>query len=366
MNDSPWIVLAGGGTGGHLMPGLAVVEALRRRAPDLRFLLAGSGRELEQRWAAEAGIQYVALPSRALPRTPAEAWAFACDQLAGLREAGRLLAGRTVRAVIGLGGFASAPAAWAAAHRRIPLVLLEQNVLPGRATRWFAGRASAVCLSHEASRRYLSRDCAAVVTGNPVRAIPPAPKPASPRLLVLGGSAGARTLNRSVPLALARLRRTMAGWEIVHQTGPAEHEATLQRYAALGLPARVEPFLPDVPAELAGASLAVSRAGGTTLAELTAAAVPAVVVPYPHAADDHQRLNALAFAADGAGRVVDQRRLTCPMDLALSRALTELLDVGTRTHAAAMLAERPRIDAAQRVAEVVEEVWGWGGGGLRS
>lgn len=358
MTEAPWIVLAGGGTGGHLMPGLAVVQVLRNRAAEARFLLAGTGRELECRWAAEAGIDIVALPCRPLPHGPAQIWPFLRDQLSGVRAACRILVERPVRAVVGLGGFASAPMAWAAGRHGVPLVLLEQNVLPGRATRWFARQASAVCLSYEASRARLPRHCAAVVTGNPVRPIPPRPPRARPRLLVLGGSAGAQTLNRSVPLALARLRHRLAGWEIVHQTGAGSEQATRERYFALGLAARVEAFLADVPAELAAAELAISRGGGTTLAELTAACVPSVVVPYPHATNDHQRWNAEAFAAQGAGRVVDQRRLAHPLDVALSNAVGELLATEPRGRAVGVLAGRSCRDAAARVAGLVASLAG--------
>jgi UDP-N-acetylglucosamine--N-acetylmuramyl-(pentapeptide) pyrophosphoryl-undecaprenol N-acetylglucosamine transferase len=248
------------------------------------------------------------------------------------------------------------------------LVLLEQNVIPGRVTRWLAGRAAMVCLAFPQSRSRLAPDCQALVTGNPIRPgfdrrgfdgsgpgdepihIPGRPR----RLLILGGSSGARSLNRSVPQALARIRSRLAGWEIVHQSGQTEAAATAALYDDLGLAAQVAPFVTDMPGMLAATDLAICRAGGTTLAELTAAAVPAVFVPYPHAADDHQRWNADALARQGACLLIDERQAAGPLDECLADGLASLLvDRAQRARMAAAMRLFARPSAAADVAAIV-------------
>ncbi len=363
---SAHVVFAGGGTAGHLFPGLAVAGCLAGRRPDLRITFAGTGREFEKREVAAAGFGYLALPCRPLPRRLREIVPFLADNLAGYRAAAALVKARHVAAVVGLGGYASAATAWAAARRGIPLVLLEQNIIPGRATRWLAPRASLVCTAFERTAAYLRACCPVRATGNPIRpGFAPRPdtgrdcsndtQPAERQLVVLGGSAGARALNENVPRALGRIRPRLGGWRVVHQSGAAECDATRQRYRDLGLPATVVPFAPDMAGLLRGSHLAVSRAGGTTLAELAAAGVPAVLVPYPHAADDHQRINAEALAAEGGCVVLDERKHSGKLDHALADVLSGLLaDPGAAAIMAASMRRLARPDAAQHVAELVE------------
>ena len=218
-----------------------------------------------------------------------------------------------VAGVVGLGGYASVPMGRAAARRRLPLVLLEQNVVLGKANRWLSRFASLVCTSFEQTEQQIRSRCPVRWTGNPIRSfeagrfsplvsISGLSRPAAPRLIVLGGSGGARSLNENVPRALYKIRHLLTGWEILHQSGEADVEATRELYRKFALEARVEAFWPDLPVLLAGSSLAICRAGGTTLAELSAAATPAVLLPYPHAADDHQRKNADIFVAAGAAQ----------------------------------------------------------------
>jgi UDP-N-acetylglucosamine--N-acetylmuramyl-(pentapeptide) pyrophosphoryl-undecaprenol N-acetylglucosamine transferase len=259
---------------------------------------------------------------------------------------------------VGLGGYASVPMAWAASRRGVPLVLLEQNAVPGRATRWLARRATVVCLAMAQAQSKLSCRCPVQVTGNPIRAgfhrdpCRQVAASAGRRLVVLGGSGGAESLNQNVPLALAKVRRLLAGWQIVHQSGEAGVRATAQLYGGLGLPATVRGFVADMPRLLAGAELAVCRAGGTTLAELAAAGVPAVLVPYPHAADDHQRHNAKAFSAGAV--TVDSRRLPGPLHGHLAAVLWDLLgEPGRLKRMSAAMYRLARPRAAGDVAELI-------------
>ncbi len=335
-SQAPHVVLTGGGTAGHLFPGLAVAEQLDRDVPGIKITFAGSGKQFEWQHVAAAGFEYVALRCRALPRRLRDLFSFLADNIAGYREARQLLRQERVDAVVGLGGFASAPMARAAVRCGIPLVLLEQNVVPGRATRWFAKAATCVCVAYEATGTYLPGQCKVRVTGNPLRQafVDAAGAVSSPgpicklpqrHLLVLGGSAGAQSLNEELPHALHRVQRLLGNWRILHQSGESHVTATQRLYDQLDLSAKVVPFFPDVAHVMARTDLAVCRAGGTTLAELSATGVPAVLVPYPHATDDHQRRNAEVADDVGGCVVVDPRRSTVPLHQRLSATLEPLL-----------------------------------------
>lgn len=385
------IVFAGGGTGGHLFPGLAVAEQLTAMIPRVRITFCGSGKSFERQTATKAGYEYFALPSRPLPQAASEAVSFVVENFAGYLAARRFLREENVSAVIGLGGYTSVPMARAAANRDIPLVLLEQNAIAGRATRWLARRASLVCTTFPESAVGLRCSCPVRVTGNPIRfgfdrdtkvtlstisagtqetgemktekatifgdqwslKCPTLKLPRS-QLLVLGGSGGARSLNENVPRALYKVRRQLADWYIVHQSGQADVESTKTLYRKFDLPATVVPFIEDMPAMLSTTDLAVCRAGGTTLAELAAAGVPSVLLPYPHAADDHQLANARAFSATGGCVTIDEREISDRLDDRLADMLCFLLanDALRRRMSAAMV-KSARPTAAQDVAELI-------------
>jgi len=332
-DDRPHIVLSGGGTGGHLFPGLAVAARLIAGRPGLRITFAGSGKPFEREQVAAAGFHYLPIRCAALPRGVGGAWRFLADNLAGYRAASRFLQEAEAGVVIGLGGYASVPMARAAVAQGVPLVLLEQNAVPGRATRWLARRAAVVCTAFESCHARLPWRCQVRLTGNPVRTaanIATWAQGDCPRLLALGGSSGSRALNEALPIALAALGRAVEGWRFLHQAGREDADATRQRYRGLGVEAEVVEFLADVPGALAGADLAVCRSGGTTLAELAAAELPALLVPYPHAADDHQRRNAEVFAAAGACRVLDERDGTGSLGQRMAGVLGELLSDAPR------------------------------------
>ena len=358
-NRSPYVVFTGGGTLGHLFPGLALAERLAEDLPQFRFALAGSGREFEHRWATSAGLEYWPVPCRPKPKSWRGMLGFLTENLSGYRESRRLLSAHRTTCVVGLGGYASVPMARAAIARGIPLVLLEQNVVPGRATRWLARRATVVCTSFARSRDYFQPECPLRLTGNPVRAeilrhaanrlTHPVPrKRHSRRLLVLGGSLGARSLNQNVPPALRHAGAAMRGWKIIHQSGPADVESTRSLYRASGIEAQVVATIANVPDVLAKSDLVVSRAGGTTLAELAVLGIPAILVPYPHAADDHQFRNAEVLAAVGAAALVDERQAPEGLDQSLAKWLAELARSGRR---------RTAMSQAMRATGLPDAVW---------
>lgn len=360
------LIFAGGGTAGHIMPGLAVAEQLIEELPRLRIIFAAGGKPLERELVTQAGLEFVAVPCRPAPRRlrdlPSSAW----HNMRGYLAAERLLKRLAPRGVIGLGGYASVPMASAAVRRRVPLVLLEQNIMPGRATRRLALWARAVCTSYLDTADHLPPDTRIRLTGNPIRR--PVAKlwrrvdaahVSTQRLLVLGGSGGAHSLNESVPRALAGLRDQLAGWQVVHQCGPRDVSATLDLYESLGVEAEVTPFIDDLPKLLSATGLVISRAGGTTLAELTAAAVPAVVVPYPHAADDHQLRNAERLAGRGACLVLDERYPGPDISERLRTAIGSLMaSLPARRAMSAAMRGLARPEAAADAARVIREAAG--------
>jgi UDP-N-acetylglucosamine--N-acetylmuramyl-(pentapeptide) pyrophosphoryl-undecaprenol N-acetylglucosamine transferase len=325
------LVFSGGGTGGHLFPGLAVAERIRRLEPSAQITFAGGGTEWERRHVRTEGYEYFSLPCHRLPRRPWEAIRFVRQNLQGYQAAAQFIHDRQPSAVIGLGGYASVPMARAAVTARVPLVLLEQNAVPGRANRWLAPKARTICTSFGSSARILRSRGDLHVTGNPIRSgfsHVPAMRGdflAARTLLVLGGSRGAQSLNLHLPQALAIVSDALTGWQVIHQTGVDEVESTRERYRTSNLPVTVTPFVEDLPSVLSQVGLAVCRAGGSTLAELSAAGVPALLVPYPHAADDHQRQNAAWFADAGACLAVDVRETGSEFVTQLSQHLRELL-----------------------------------------
>jgi UDP-N-acetylglucosamine--N-acetylmuramyl-(pentapeptide) pyrophosphoryl-undecaprenol N-acetylglucosamine transferase len=321
------IVFAGGGTGGHLYPALVVADALRAALGDgTAVTFIGAQRGIEQRLVPRAGYPLISLRISGLKGrgTPAKLGAAATAGWAVLRCWSWM---RRVRPdlVVGVGGYASGPAVLAANWSKVPTMLMEQNHFPGATNRWLASRARVVCVPSEDARERLGG--LGIVTGNPVRAafFATGDLPLGERLslLVFGGSRGARSINRAMSEIAGRLARLDVPPRIVHQTGEADAESV--RLAARAYPEglyEVQPFLDDMPARLAASDLVVCRAGASTLSELTAAGRPAILVPYPHAADDHQRHNAESIAKVGAAKVVTDNELG---DGRLAGVLEELL-----------------------------------------
>ena len=304
-------VFAGGGTGGHLYPGIAVAEALRRREPDARIVFIGSGRQVERGILESAGVESVALKATPLSdagRFPIRFLKTTCEDF---RTARYELERYSVAVVIGLGGIASLSTIRAAGRKRVPVVLLEQNAIPGRATRWFAKRYP-VCLSYKESAARLKTKQHLPVTGNPVRdsiaslATAAVDSVADRKtLLVLGGSQGSQQVNRAMIAAADELSVQLSGWHIMHQAGPTEAGTVTDAYTRLKASHEVEPFFRDLPERYRVANLAVTRAGATTLAELACAGIPAILLPYPQAKDDHQRANASVFHSAEAAVTID-------------------------------------------------------------
>jgi UDP-N-acetylglucosamine--N-acetylmuramyl-(pentapeptide) pyrophosphoryl-undecaprenol N-acetylglucosamine transferase len=352
------LLIAGGGTGGHLYPGIAVAEELLARQGDHRVLFAGTNRGLEARVLPGLGLPFEEVRSAGLVGGGLGRKLRGLGLLGlGFLDAGRLLRRFRPDTCLGVGGYVSFPVVALACLLAIPTALQEQNARPGLTNRLLARRVRRVYAGDEAAARELPEG-KTVVTGNPLRRAfasgfeYEAPELSARRLLVLGGSQGARALNEILPGAVARL----SGVEVLHQAGRGNGEAVAARYA--GLPGvRVVDFIEDVASAYAWAHLVVARAGALTLAELAAAGRPALLVPYPFAAGNHQEANARAAEARGAAISVPERELSA---IGLAAALAELFGAPDRLRAmagAARGASRPNaareiVDDLLRLAEL--------------
>lgn len=349
----PTVVMATGGSGGHIYPAVAVAEALH--AGGYTPLFIGSATGMEATLVPEAGFEFAGVPAgkwhrgRLEMRELLHAWR-------GLLAARRILRQRRPLAVAGFGGFASFPALAAAAWQRLPIVLHEQNVYPGLVTRWFAPRAAAVGLASADARIHLRRAKRIVEVGLPIREfrIPRFDARSALGLpqdsvvtLVMGGSQGSHALNSHVPEAYRRLPSELKeNLYVLHACG-RRWEGTL---APPGPSYRLQGFI-DAPTAWSAADLAITRSGMGTIFEAAFHGVPLIMVPLPSAADDHQYHNAVATERAGGGRVVTEANLD-----SLATVWGELLGAGTRRRAGSAIASQASTGAATEFAQLLIEV----------
>lgn len=351
---APVLILAGG-TGGHIFPALAVAEELKARAVPVHWLGGAFG--LEATLVPEAGIGFTALPGRGIRGTGWRRKVLGPPRLlVAVYAALRLIWRLHPRAAVGFGGYASGAGGLAAWLARCPLVIHEQNAIPGGTNRVLARLAKRVLTGLPGA--FGDRGA---LTGNPVRrefAGLQAPgkrlrgRQGALRLLVVGGSQGARVLNLTVPPALARCSHR---FEVCHLCGKGRVEETQEAYRACGVVADVRAFESDMASMCAWADLGVARAGALSLSEFAAAGLPTVLVPYPWAVDDHQSVNARVFEEAGAARVIPQselnaQRLGSELDALADGGREQLLSMANYAYGLA------RPDAAPRVARAVLEV----------
>jgi UDP-N-acetylglucosamine--N-acetylmuramyl-(pentapeptide) pyrophosphoryl-undecaprenol N-acetylglucosamine transferase len=397
------IVLAGGGSAGRLHPGLAVAAHLKERLAGVRITFVGGGKPIERHPVRAAGFNYVTIPSQPVPRNPFLAMRFITDNVAGYWASRWFLKEHRASLVVGLGGYASAATVRAATSRGIPTVLLEQNAVPSHVTRWLARSADMVCAGFEDVRAHFSPDTPLVVTGNPARPafermyleqearrtqqdVPSAgdisATAAIPvrstgdlaklaagrerRLVVIGGADGARTINEYMPRALARLTDALRGWQVVHQSGEGQLQQTINRYRDMGVDALTVSFIDEMAPVMFASDLVVCRAGGTTLAELALAGVPAVLVPYPRDVEAYQLANADVVAAAGAAMVIDESSLEDPLDESLVDQLGPLLTDHERREAMATnMRSLARAEAAALITDTIRIILGTAAGSIR-
>jgi UDP-N-acetylglucosamine--N-acetylmuramyl-(pentapeptide) pyrophosphoryl-undecaprenol N-acetylglucosamine transferase len=304
-------IIAGGGTGGHVIPALAIAYQLKKQfAAEILFI--GTARGIETRLVPQAGFPLQLIQVGALKNVSLMTRAKTMFDLPrAIAASSRMLSEFDPEVVIGVGGYASGPAMIAAIRRGLPTLAFEPNVVPGFANRMIARWVSAAAVHFEETCQYFP-NCK--VTGVPVReAFFSIPQKAenTPTLLVFGGSQGARAINQAIttPESLAGLREKVPGIHIIHQTGQHDYDQVLAAYQQSGISGEVHKFIDDMPGTFARADLLVCRSGASTVAEITAAGKPAIFVPFPAAADDHQNVNARALERVGAAVVVEQSNL---------------------------------------------------------
>jgi UDP-N-acetylglucosamine--N-acetylmuramyl-(pentapeptide) pyrophosphoryl-undecaprenol N-acetylglucosamine transferase len=303
--------LAGGGTGGHVIPALAIARELQALYP-AEVLFIGTARGIENRLVPAAGFELRLVEVGALKNVSIARRLQTLTALpAAIFRSRKILSDFRPDVVIGVGGYASGPAMLAAALSGVPTLIFEPNVVPGLANRIMAPIVSSAAVHFDETCRYFRR-CR--ITGVPVRRaffnLPPKPAGSPPTLLVFGGSQGAHAINQAVIQSLEALHAQVPGIHIIHQTGERDYNDAQAAYLGSSAQAEVFPFIEDMPEMFARADLLVCRSGASTVAEVTAAGKPAIFIPFPYAADDHQLRNAQALEHAGAAVLIAEKDLT--------------------------------------------------------
>ena len=367
-NPGPVIAIAGGGTGGHLYPALAVTEVLRQRVPGLRFVFFGSDRPIDRQiLEGREGCELVPQHLPPLQKMPWRWPGIINGYLASSRKCTARLTADRIALVIGTGGLASVPAVRQARRMRIPTVLLNPDAVPGKANRLLARWADLVLVQWEDSLAHFPRHGRVEVVGCPIRAgFAPMTReegiacfeldPQCKTLLVTGASQGARTLNEAL-LANLDLFEGERGWQILHLSGRRDFEPVQQAYHGQDVPARVLAYTEQMPAALGAADLVLSRAGASSLAEITAMGRASILMPYPFHRDQHQYANARCLTRPGAALLVPDAVDVTRNGPALREVLQRLMQSDEERAAMAQAAVKiSRPDAAERIAERVLEL----------
>lgn len=368
--ERPWYVIAGGGTGGHLYPGLAVAEALQRAHPDSDVTVFGTTRAIDRRLVAPRGYELVEQPVRPFTFRPWKWPGFLFAWRAAVTQARGRFEGRRPALVLGLGGYAAGPAIVAAADMGIPTAIFNPDAEPGRANRHLASKVDCVYVQWEATAARFATARRVVCTGCPVRpefaswapgAVSTTDRrvaarrtlgldPARRVVLVTGASQGARSINRAM-LELADLWRARADWRVVHLTGEPDYDNCREFYARRSVDAHVVAYTEQMALHMASADLVISRAGASTLAEITAMGLPSVLLPYPYDRRQHQSANARVLVEAGAAVLVDDAADPETNAARLRPVLDDLLaDDERRAALSAASARIGRTDAAERMA----------------
>jgi UDP-N-acetylglucosamine--N-acetylmuramyl-(pentapeptide) pyrophosphoryl-undecaprenol N-acetylglucosamine transferase len=353
------VLIAGGGTGGHLYPGIAVARELMAQVPGAQVAFVGTAAGIEARVIPREGFALDVIRSAGLKGKSIQSLARGIVLLpVSAADAWRVITRRRPAVVVGVGGYSSGPVVLLAALRGIPSLLMEQNAMPGLTNRLLAPVVDAAAVTFQESVRFFGSK--AVVAGNPVRAeffrgeeahgddISP---PGAARVLVFGGSQGAHAINMAMVEAAPRLAAAQPRLAITHQTGERDLEMVRGQYRRAGLEARVEPFLFAMDREMKAADLVVCRAGATTVAEVAALGRASILVPLPTATDDHQRTNALALVKQAAALMVEQHELSG--DRLASEIVSLAGDAARRARMGAAARRFARPDAARVIVEKV-------------
>ncbi len=351
------VLIAAGGTGGHIYPGIAVAKEVLRRDADSKILFVGTSRGLETKIVPANGFELSLINSAGLKNVGF------VGKLKGLfilpksfLEARRIIKDFKPDVVVGAGGYVSGPMLLTASLMRVPTLVMESNALPGFTNRKLAPFIKKAALTFEEALPFFGTK--GIVTGNPVRkeffGIKPKPRGEKTNLLIFGGSQGARAINNAMVEALKRLSHDKLN--VTHQTGEGDFENIREMYnrAGWGDIAEVKPYISDMTAEFAKADLIICRAGATSCAEIAAAGKAALLIPLPTAADDHQRKNAEALQSAGAARMILQKDLSAEN---LAQEINDLIDAPKKISAMETAAKKlARADAAEMTVDLIEQL----------
>ena len=364
LNKTMRYLISGGGTGGHIFPAVSIANALKELDPDAQILFIGALGRMEMERVPQAGYEIVGLPVRGFNR--AQPWkniSVLIDLAKSIRQVKKIIRDFRPDVGVGVGGYASGAAMWAAAQMGIPILLQEQNGFAGVTNKILKNKAAKICVAYEGMERFFPAD-KIILTGNPVRQN--LLRPASPvrgetanavrptssvrHLLIIGGSLGARTINNAIKAALPTL--AASDIHVVWQTGKIYFEACKAAWEAAGCPANIEclDFLSDMPDRYAQADLVISRAGASSISEICLLGKPAILVPSPNVAEDHQTHNAMALVRKDAAVLVKDieaadKLIPTALELIQDDARLKTLHTNVLT-----LAQR---DSAKRIAEEV-------------
>ena len=362
-------LISGGGTGGHIFPAVSIANALKELDPEAEILFVGALGRMEMERVPQAGYQIVGLPVRGFNRSqPWKNVSVLVDLVRSIWQVRRIIRDFKPNVGVGVGGYASGAAMWAAAKMGIPILLQEQNGFAGVTNKILKDKAAKICVAYEGMERFFPAD-KIILTGNPVRqnllrpASPDRPltltdrsadRPAAPvrHLLIIGGSLGARTINEAVMEAISHQLSAFSDLHVVWQTGKTYYAKCRAAWEAAGSPANIEclDFLSDMPDRYAQADLVISRAGASSISELCLLGKPAILVPSPNVAEDHQTHNAMALVNKDAAvlvKDVEAAEKLIPTALALIQDDERLKTLHTNV---LKLAQK---DSAKRIAEEV-------------
>ena len=315
--DGRSFFFAGGGTGGHIYPSIAVAEQIVKFEPTAKIHFFISERSIDEQILSKTGFETTALPARSFSIWPGKLIGFCTSFLKSYGIAKRAIAECKSAVVIGVGGFIAAPACFAAHKLKVPVVLLNVDIVPGRANKIIGRWANEIFLQFEDTRQYFAKRKASItVVGCPLRSGFGNPEPDKVSselgldenkkvLLITGASSGSENINRTVCSLLEKLGVFADDWQIVHLTGTGNYDKVRQKYAKAKIGHKVLSYFDDMPSLLAASDLVVGRSGAVSVAEYAAASVPSICMPYPHHKDKHQYLNAGKLVEVGAAVIVD-------------------------------------------------------------
>ena len=347
-------LISGGGTGGHIFPAVSIANALKELDPEAKILFVGALGRMEMERVPQAGYEIVGLPVRGFNRSqPWKNASVLIDLVKSIRQVKKIIRDFRPDVGVGVGGYASGAAMWAAANMGIPILLQEQNGFAGVTNKILKDKAAKICVAYEGMERFFPKD-KIILTGNPVRQnLISGIKNENLKiknLLIIGGSLGARTINEAIKAALPQLAKS--GIHFVWQTGKTYYEKCKAAWEAAGSPKNIEclDFLSDMPDRYANADLVISRAGASSISEICLLGKPAILVPSPNVAEDHQTHNALALVNKDAAVLVrdaDAAEQLIPTALELLGDNARLQTLHTNV---LKLAQK---DSARRIAEEV-------------